>query len=705
MASQSGQYRPSRYKEYLQSQGPLRLLVLEDSSQSVEPLVSLFRNEGFPTRVHRVTSAEDLDESLAAHLWDMFIIFQNAEALSADESLAHIIRLDRDIPTLILTENDNSETVVQWLAAGGTDAIPVDQGERFILVCLREWYNLVQRRQRRANELALKDAERRCQLLLNSSVDAIAYIHEGMHIHANPTYLEMFGFMEPEDLAGISLIDIIHRDDQGRFKQFFRQFQLGNEDTPPLDFKGQREDGDEFQATMSLSSAKWDDEQCTQIIIRKAAADPELEKKLEALKNTDQITGLFNRAYFTEKLDKAIEQVHSHQGRFSMLDIRLDRFDDLKNELGVEISDQFLAKAAELISGHFDDQGCLARYSGGRFLALVGTDIHTTLEDQASRLVADVKDFNVRINNASVETTASVGIMPITETADSSQYILGRAEKACLSAQNNGGNRHQFHDQQQELQELAKEGDTVALIQHALENDQFRLTYQPIINTEDEQEQQYEVFSRLTDSDGETVAAADFLPAARRANLTTRIDRWVILHAIKTLSEHRAKGNNSRLFITLGLESMQDQTLPAWINVAVRAAKIPGDALVFQLCEEDVALAGEDVLPVCEAFKKLECQLCLTHFGGAADPMALLSALPVDAVKLDDALVAGMDSDQQVLSQLQDTIRTLQQKGKQVMVPKVESNKILSTLWGFDVNYVQGNFLQPPTSSMSYEFQ
>ena len=705
MAAEQGQYRPSRYKDFLAGQAPLRLLVLEDSAQTVEPLVSLFRNEGYPTRVHRVTSLEDLEESLSEHPWDLFLIYKDAEALPAETALAETIRLDRDIPSLLLTDTNDAETVTSWLFAGGADTVPVDQTARFMLVCQREWFNLVQRRQRRANERALKDAEKRCQLLLNSSVDAIAYIHEGMHIHANPTYVDLFGFYDPDDLTGISLIDIIHPDDQTKFKTFFRNFQHNSDDCPPLDFKGRKEDGSEFQASMVLSTAKWDDELCTQIIIRKASADPELEKKLELLKNTDQVTGLYNRNFFNQKLDKAIDQAHNQHKHYSVMDIRLDRYDDLSNELGPEITEQFLASIGKILSAHLQNAECIARYSQGTFLAVINTNIQSTQEQLASSLIDAIQQHSITFHNVQVETTASIGIMPITDTADSGQYILTRAEKACRAAQKDGGNRYKFHDQQAELQEKAREGDMAALIQQAIEQDQFQLSFQPIINFEDEQEQQYEVFSLLLNTEGEVIPAAEFLPTARRAQLINRIDRWVILNAIKALSAKYAKGQNVRLFITLGLESIQDQTLPAWVNVALRTARIPASALVIQLCEEDVAVAGDGAKPVCEAFIKLGCELCLTHFGGAVDPMAVLDSIPASMVKLEDSLLEDVESDSQVLDRLNDITQVLKEKNKQVLVPKVESSKKMSTLWGCDINYVQGNFLQPPMPEMSYDFE
>ncbi len=683
-------------------QNPLRLLFLEDPINSAEKLVSHFRNTGISTRVHRITSQEDLDDSLSSQPWDLLLAFETSDILPADDVLNTLTRAEKDIPALLLQDNDDSERITQWLSLGGADALPHSQIERLYLVCMRELSNLTQRRQRRINEIALKEAEKRCQLLLDSSVDAIAYVHEGMHIHANPAYVDLFGYDDPDDLEGLSLIDIIHRDNQADFKTFFRQFQQDGTDTP-MEFKGQRDDGNDFQATMTLSSAKWDDEMCTQVVIRRAAADPELEKKLEALKSTDLITGLYNRSYFTDQMGSSLEKSLNDDSRFSVMDIRIDNFRDLRKELGVANTDQYLAEIAQKVAPLIEGHGILARYSEDIFTALINHDIHAQLNDLGQQLASTVKKLETRIGTTNVQSTVSIGIMPVTESADSVEYILNRTEQACRLAQKAGGNCLKMHDSQAEMDAKVAEGDTVALVTRALEQNRFQLTYQPILNLEDDAEQQYEVFSCLLGDNDKVVPASEFIAASKRAGLTTRIDRWAILHAIKVLAEHRSKGNETRLFITLGPESMQDPTLPSWINVALRTAKIPGDALIFQLMEEDLALCVKEAATTCQSLKQMQCGLCISHFGGAVDPYETLKKIPADYIKLDSSLIENMDEDDN-LQQLQEMATTLSKQGRKVMVPRVENSKTLSTLWQCDVNYVQGYYLQTPSEAMDYEF-
>src|SRR5690606_24337572 len=159
-----------------------------------ERLVNLFRNAGRATRVQRLSSAADLQAALD-HSWDLLINAPTSQGLSPDDAIQAIRRQAKDIPVIQLVEPGNAadirDAITTAMTSGAQDALPQGDDERLILVANRELANLAERRARRAAEVALREAEKRCQLLLDSSVDAIAYVHEGMHIYANRAYLEL----------------------------------------------------------------------------------------------------------------------------------------------------------------------------------------------------------------------------------------------------------------------------------------------------------------------------------------------------------------------------------------------------------------------------------------------------------------------------------------------------------------------------------
>lgn len=182
----------------------IRLLILDDSQNNAERLVSILRNAGHATRAHRITSPEDLHESLQ-QTWDLCLAVPETSFMTAEEACAMITQ-GRDIPFILMTPEHNAETLTECLRIGMQDAIPAGADRLLVLVVKRELANLEARRQRRLAELSLRETEKRCQLLLDSSVDAIAYVHDGMHIYANRSYIRLFGYEDADDLAAEPMV-------------------------------------------------------------------------------------------------------------------------------------------------------------------------------------------------------------------------------------------------------------------------------------------------------------------------------------------------------------------------------------------------------------------------------------------------------------------------------------------------------------------
>ncbi len=135
------------------------------------------------------------------------------------------------------------------------------------------------RRSVRRLETSLRETERRCDSLLDSSRDPIAYVHEGMHVRANKAYLEMFGFEEFEDIQGMSILDMIAPDDADDFKTLLKKLSKGEKPPQKLNLKAQRGDGTTFDAVMEFAEASYEGEPCQQISFRQQTVSVELAER------------------------------------------------------------------------------------------------------------------------------------------------------------------------------------------------------------------------------------------------------------------------------------------------------------------------------------------------------------------------------------------------------------------------------------------
>jgi diguanylate cyclase (GGDEF)-like protein/PAS domain S-box-containing protein len=677
----------------------IRLLILEDSQNEAERLVSLFRNAGRATRVHRLTSSEDLAEALQQS-WDLLISAPRSENLDPNEALAAIRRQAKDIPVIQLLDGNDLDDFTEALALGAQDALPQGQDERLILVANRELANLEERRARRRAEISLREIEKRCQLLLESSVDAIAYVHEGMHIYANRSYLRLFGYGDAEDLEGVPMIDLIAGCDQTRFKDFLKNYHNA-ETQDQLTCQGVTTDGQPFQARMELSPAAYDGEPCIQLVIRTETGNAELEERLREISSQDLVTGLYNRTYFLELMDGAAERAVTSGQPTSLAYLKVDQYAAQLAELGIAEVDMLFADVANLLRSHFPADAQLARFGDDVFSVLQPGVTPEQAEPLLVELLKKVESHLFEVNRRTVQVTLSIGVAGLNEKTPKAQEVIDRAHRCADEL--SGGNAIALYDPAQELAAAANRGDIVAMLRQALENNSFRLLFQPIISLRGDNQEHYEVLLRLLNPQGEEIPPADFLNAAGEAGLAEKVDRWVILHSIKLLAEHRSKGHSTRLFVHLSLASLQDQTLLPWLSVALQAARLPADTLVFQLAEPDAINYLKQAKALTQGLAELHCRAALSQFGCALNPFNTLKHLNVDFVKVDGSYSQDLSKpeNQEALKTL---LASLHSQAKLTIVPFVETASVLATLWQAGVNYIQGYYLQGPSQSMDYEF-
>lgn len=676
----------------------IRLLILEDSQNEAERLVSLFRNAGQATRVHRLTSSDDLAEALK-QTWDLLINAPQSENLDPSEAISAIRRQAKDIPIIQLTAGNDAEAITEALMLGAQDALPQGEDEWLLLVANRELANLEERRARRSAEVALREAEKRCQLLLDSSVDAIAYVHDGMHIYANRAYLELFGYEDVEDLEGMPMIDLISGTDQSRFKTFLKNYQ-SMEGSAELACGGVRADGDTLKTRMHFSPAAYDGEPCIQVVIRAENDSAELQK-LREISSQDPVTGLLNRNSFLEVIDAAVERAINAGQPASLAYIRVDRFAALQADIGLTDSDLLLNQLATLLRGHFPGEAQLARFADDVFAVLQPGVIPQQAEPELRKLLTKVEGQLLDVGGRTVQTTLSIGVAGLDEKTAKAQDAIERAHRCADELSD--GNALKLYNPADELAAAANRGDIVAMLKQALESNSFRLLFQPIISLRGDSFEHYEVLLRLLDPQGVEVPPNEFLSTAADAGLAAKIDRWVILNSIKLLAEHRAKGHHTRLFLHLSAASIQDPSLLPWLGVVLKASRLPGDSLAFEFGEADAVAYLKPAKALAQGLNGLGCRTALAQFGCVLNPFNTLKHLDAEFIKVDGSYTQDLtrQENQEALKAL---LAELHEQQKQSIVPFVESATVLATLWQAGVSYIQGHYLQGPSQSMDYDF-
>lgn len=688
----------------------IRLLILNDSRSEAERLISMLNNAGRSTRAQHVDSEEALTKLLQEQPWDLLIGQNNAEQLVPQTAIRQIQRLGKDVPVILMSEEEGSQTIVEGLKIGAVDVVRLDEDQHLLLVIDRELSNREQRQQRRNADRKFNDSERRSQELLDSSRDAIAFVQDGLFLYANESFTERYGYQDRDDIECMPVIDMVAESDQAKIKDFLKSYTLkGESEISSLDFLALGADGTDFPLSVEVSSASFDEEPCIQFISRAKMTEnsEELEAQLQEIKHQDLVTGLFNRQYLIDALTQQITDAAKSETTHSFLLLEIDNFESqVQANIGVAGADMVLGEFAAFLRGQLQEGDTLARFSDSNF-AIIRPKINADAAISAAKKLANTVEKNViEIDGRTYQLTASVGIALINENSANADTIVDQSlsaiEKLRQETEGEGvGNGAKLYEPEHLDDE---EVDVSRLIQKALDNNRFKLLFQPIISLRGSETEHYEVLLRMLNDDDEEISPDEFLGTAAEIGATTKIDRWVILESIKVLSEHRKKGNQTRLILNLSPASLIDESLGPWLGVAFKAAGLSGDSLVFQASEVDINSHINGAAALTAKIQSLGSQMSISKFGCALNPFKTLDHVKADFVKVDGSFTLDIQNNGESPEALTNLIGQLHERDKVTVVPFVENASVLSTLWQAGVHYIQGHYLQAPTHGMDYDF-
>jgi len=678
----------------------VRLLILDTSQNDAEDLVNLFRNAGRATQAQLIESEQHLSELLSNKTWDLCFAHLRSTELTPFQVIAQIKNMEQDIPVILITDAQAPGSFIQALEAGMRDIVPEDQKDRLRLVALRELDNLYNRRARRKAEVSLRDTEKRCHLLLDSSRDAIAYVHDGMHIYANNTYIRLFGYPDFDELEGMPLINMVASQDQEKIKAFMKSFAEGNNAGETFECRGVRGDDSQFETNMTFSAAKYDGEPCTQIIIRTSHQ----ESKQTETNAQDIITGLQNDLSFKNHVDRAIEQASEKGLKSTVLYIQLDDFIPIKNRIGGASTNLLLGDVAKTLQGLVVAPNLVARIDDFSFaILLLGQESDIGIE-LGEKICESVEKNHFNVSGKAVNLTVSIGVSILNEnTANPSDIIQKAREAAAFVKTHTGkGNAVQLHSSEE--QEAAHNEQVANLLERALAKQLFRLVFQPVVSLRGDTGEHYEIMLRMPDEDGKEISPNEFLQTAADKGITKEIDNWVIDQSIRKLGDHLAKGHKTHLFINITKETMLDSSVLPKVGQMLNQARLPGDSVIFQISETDATAHLKEAKEFIKGANELRCKAALTHFGRALNPFNTLKHLPVSYVKIDGSFIDELPKDDDAKEDLKTLVSSLHTQGKLTIAPMVDAASLLPTLWQAGINYIQGYYIQQPSQSMDYDF-
>ena len=429
-----------------------------------------------------------------------------------------------------------------------------------------------------------------------------------------------------------------------------------------------------------------------------ASALSERDAKLVEMANHDSLTGLFNRRRFTEELKKEIISVMRKGHSSALLFVDLDQFKYINDACGHPAGDRLIRKVADELAHSVRRDDVVARFGGDEFAVLVKrTDIHGAQSSAESilsnmRRLAHIEDERV------FHVHCSIGISMLSGTNLHFDEVINQADIACREAKSAGRNRLALY----EYSENAEARDSADVgwmnrLRKALDEDDFRLRFQPINDINTGETTHHEVLIRLRNEDGTLISPDAFLPSATRFGLMSEIDFWVIDNAAKAYAKYSAPKQRLRLSINLSANAFENDNLIEHVKDSFEKYAVNPRDIILELTESLAIRRPVHVDRQIAALRDLGCQFALDDFGTGYSSFSYLQKLQFDFIKIDGTFVVDLMNNPVDQKMIRLIAEIGHEAGMKTTAEYVQNAESLVLLGELGVDLAQGYFVGRPT--------
>jgi diguanylate cyclase (GGDEF)-like protein/PAS domain S-box-containing protein len=507
---------------------------------------------------------------------------------------------------------------------------------------------------------------------------------DGRWLKVNGSLSDILGYTEEELLSG-SMQDFAHGDDLRAILVSIDKLIKKKFTTCQLEHRYLHKQGHTVWVLLSLSLVRGSQKESSHLIfqIQDITERKRAEERLIHDAFHDGLTGLPNRALFMDHLKHAVERAkRSKDHTFMVLFLDLDRFKVINDSLGHLVGDQLLIGIARRLETCLRSIDTVARLGGDEFTILLEdlTDPYEAIEI-VERIQRELS-APFKLGLQEVFTTASIGIAPSTIGYDRAEDILRDADMAMYRAKLLGKARHEIFDKGMHahaMNLLHIETD----LRRAIERDELRLHYQPIVSLATQEIIGFEALVRWQHSERGLISPMDFIPIAEETGLIIPIGQWVLTEACRQMSEwQRQTPAEPPLFISVNLSAKQftQPDLLEQITRIVRETGLDPHSLKLEITESVVMENIEAVIGTLRRLKALGIELSIDDFGTGYSCLSYLHRLPIDTLKVDRSFVSQMSQNDENREIVRTIITLAQSLGLKVVAEGIETKEQMAQL-------------------------
>ena len=413
----------------------------------------------------------------------------------------------------------------------------------------------------------------------------------------------------------------------------------------------------------------------------------------------DSLTGLPNRALFLDRLDRVYQQSRRQSSHlFALLCLNLDGFRVVRDSLGPAAADRLLIEVSQRILRRVRSADTVARMEGDEFALLLD---NLKALGNATR-VADrlQQEFATpfTVEGRQIFLTASMGLTCCNTGYESGEHLLRDATTAMHQAKASGRTGFVIFDKvmhEQAMARLKLEAD----LRQALERQEFRLEYQPIVALKSGHVAGFEALLRWEHPEYGLTRPSVFLEIAADLGLMTKIGEWSLREASRQLMVWHAEFPQIRpltVSVNFSLRHFADADLAALVNDVLLATGVDASSLKIEITESDMMQNPDAVTKVLRQIESQQVQTCLDDFGTGYSSLSYLQQLPITFLKIDQSFVRRLGADDDALAIVKTIIVLAHQLGRQVIAEGVETTEHLAILRLLGCEYGQGYLFAKP---------
>lgn len=592
------------------------------------------------------------------------------------------------------------------------------------LVLLFDLYSIYQQLQLYRIRRQVAEQNRLFRLISENAADMISLVDsEGKPLYNSPAFERVLGYSGTE-LGGEALLEQIHPEDQQRVREATRDARETGR-THRLEYRVRHKNGT-WRIMESTANAVADPkgESVNLVLVNRDITERKrVEGLLEHNSLHDSLTNLPNRAFFLRKLERAFGLAQRHKDyKFAVFFLDIDDFKVINDSLGHAAGDELLVLASRRLASslrglespslilmperrvYSASEDVLARLSGDQFAVLLDdirdpSDAMRVCERMQEKLAPPFV-----LEGQEVVVTASIGIALESRTRTIPADMLRDAEIAAHRAKGAGKSRFETFDAGMHTSAL-KRLRIEAELRKALERDEFKVVFQPIISLENGKIVSFEALSRWCKPEG-TAMPCDFIDIAEDTGLILPINRALLREScqrLRTWQERYSPQVPFRMSVNITQKQFVQPDFSEEIADILREAGVHPSLLNLEIVEKmamDDAEGGETIL---SKLKALGVLLSIDDFGTGYSSLGRLQRLPVDILKIDRVFISEMDADVGSREIVRVIIMLAHSVGLKVVAEGVETGQQVSQLKEFGCDMAQGYYYSRPVDHQAID--